>query len=257
MRGQRGASGAHPCEQVVAAHGNFDSARCIRCGRQHSVAHVRRAVFAGDGNPCLCQVRGGTGALDRMGAGAYPMEAWARGGMGGQMLASGRAANAAQRSVPPSRPALVVWAGGWCWLGGRPLPPLHPRSPPPKPAPAGSFARYPRCAALRCAAPCRSQACGTGFVKPDIVFFGEALPRRFFERAQEDFPRADLLIVMGTSLVVQPFASLIGAAGRGGWGAASLAAFRHQTSIAMRQLCGASQIPGSACGHRSTESMHI
>ncbi len=38
----------------MAAHGNFDSARCIRCGQPHSVAHVRRAVFAGDGNPCFC-----------------------------------------------------------------------------------------------------------------------------------------------------------------------------------------------------------
>jgi hypothetical protein len=43
-----------PRESVVAAHGNFDSARCIRCGLPHSVAHVRQAVFAGDGNPCFC-----------------------------------------------------------------------------------------------------------------------------------------------------------------------------------------------------------
>lgn len=45
-------------------------------------------------------------------------------------------------------------------------------------------------------------------VKPDIVFFGEGLPKRFFERMEKDMPRADLLIVMGTSLQVQPFASL-------------------------------------------------
>ena len=49
-----------------------------------------------------------------------------------------------------------------------------------------------------------------GLVKPDIVFFGEDLPAAFFERAAEDFPRCDLLVVMGTSLVVQPFASLVG-----------------------------------------------
>ena len=48
-----------------------------------------------------------------------------------------------------------------------------------------------------------------GLVKPDIVFFGENLPRRFFLLAQEDMPRCDLLIVMGTSLVVHPFAGLI------------------------------------------------
>ncbi|CAB3405459.1 unnamed protein product [Caenorhabditis bovis] len=48
-----------------------------------------------------------------------------------------------------------------------------------------------------------------GVVKPDIVFFGESLPRRFFSCSIQDFPNCDLLIIMGTSLVVQPFASLI------------------------------------------------
>jgi len=52
--------------------------------------------------------------------------------------------------------------------------------------------------------------CGCGaLVKPDIVFFGENLPARFCHRAQEDFPKCDLLIVAGTSLAVQPFAGLI------------------------------------------------
>ncbi|WFD33621.1 Sir2 histone deacetylase Hst2 [Malassezia cuniculi] len=46
-------------------------------------------------------------------------------------------------------------------------------------------------------------------VKPDITFFGESLPDRFFERLR-DFYNADLLLVMGTSLAVQPFASLVG-----------------------------------------------
>ena len=54
------------------------------------------------------------------------------------------------------------------------------------------------------------QSCG-GLVKPDIVFFGESLPERFWERVPLDFSEADLLIVMGTSLVVNPFAGLIGA----------------------------------------------
>ncbi|KAJ5150886.1 NAD-dependent protein deacetylase hst2-1 [Penicillium canariense] len=46
-----------------------------------------------------------------------------------------------------------------------------------------------------------------GLVKPDIVFFGEALPESFFR--SRDLPeQADLCIVMGTSLSVQPFASL-------------------------------------------------
>jgi NAD-dependent SIR2 family protein deacetylase len=50
--------------------------------------------------------------------------------------------------------------------------------------------------------------CG-GFVKPDIVFFGESLPARYFDLSEEDFPKARLLIVLGTSLQVMPFASLV------------------------------------------------
>ncbi|GLH04710.1 NAD-dependent protein deacetylase Sirt2 [Gryllus bimaculatus] len=46
-----------------------------------------------------------------------------------------------------------------------------------------------------------------GLVKPDIVFFGEAMPDRFF-LYQEDALYADLLIVMGTSLEVYPFAAI-------------------------------------------------
>ncbi|ORY31583.1 DHS-like NAD/FAD-binding domain-containing protein [Naematelia encephala] len=49
--------------------------------------------------------------------------------------------------------------------------------------------------------------CG-GLVKPDIVFFGEGLPKRFFDRLK-DLDECDLLIVIGTSLQVQPFASLV------------------------------------------------
>jgi hypothetical protein len=48
-------------------------------------------------------------------------------------------------------------------------------------------------------------------VKPDVVFFGESLPRRFFERIRGDLPQCDLLIVAGTSLQVWPFASVPGA----------------------------------------------
>ncbi|KAI7974139.1 hypothetical protein EIK77_003004 [Talaromyces pinophilus] len=53
---------------------------------------------------------------------------------------------------------------------------------------------------------CQTPECN-GLVKPDIVFFGEALPGAFFEN-RELPAKADLCIVMGTSLTVQPFASL-------------------------------------------------
>ncbi|EXJ91429.1 NAD-dependent histone deacetylase SIR2 [Capronia coronata CBS 617.96] len=53
---------------------------------------------------------------------------------------------------------------------------------------------------------CIRKSCN-GLVKPDIVFFGEALPESF-HRNRSLPARADLAIVMGTSLTVQPFASL-------------------------------------------------
>jgi len=53
---------------------------------------------------------------------------------------------------------------------------------------------------------CERTRCG-GLVKPDIVFFGEALPESF-HRNRGLPASADLAIVMGTSLTVQPFASL-------------------------------------------------
>lgn len=46
-----------------------------------------------------------------------------------------------------------------------------------------------------------------GLVKPDIVFFGEGLPAKFFE-SREVIAQADLAIIMGTSLSVAPFAHL-------------------------------------------------
>ncbi|PAV82640.1 hypothetical protein WR25_26713 isoform C [Diploscapter pachys] len=55
---------------------------------------------------------------------------------------------------------------------------------------------------------CEKDNCN-GIVKPNIVFFGENLPRRFFECAMTDFPKCDLLIIIGTSLIVQPFAGMV------------------------------------------------
>ena len=58
---------------------------------------------------------------------------------------------------------------------------------------------------------CQTPQCN-GIVKPDIVFFGEQLPENF-QRNKEVPREADLCIVMGTSLTVQPFASLPGFCG--------------------------------------------
>lgn len=53
----------------------------------------------------------------------------------------------------------------------------------------------------------RCESCG-GIVKPDIVFFGEALPADVLEEAQEEATRADLMLVLGSSLTVYPAAAL-------------------------------------------------
>ncbi|XP_016845338.1 NAD-dependent protein deacetylase sirtuin-2 [Nasonia vitripennis] len=55
----------------------------------------------------------------------------------------------------------------------------------------------------------KCEECSEGVVKPDIVFFGEMLPDRFHRLIDQDFPEAELLIIMGSSLLVQPFASLV------------------------------------------------
>ena len=43
-----------------------------------------------------------------------------------------------------------------------------------------------------------------GYVKPDIVFFGEGLPNRFHKLLRPDLQQCDLLIILGTSLQVAP-----------------------------------------------------
>ena len=53
-----------------------------------------------------------------------------------------------------------------------------------------------------------------GLIKPDIVFFGEDLPERFLNLRKTDMQRADALIIMGTSLQVQPFAGLVDYVGK-------------------------------------------
>jgi NAD-dependent deacetylase len=51
------------------------------------------------------------------------------------------------------------------------------------------------------------RACG-GTLKPEVVFFGESLPRGVLDEASVEAKRCDLFLVVGSSLVVQPAASL-------------------------------------------------
>ena len=57
--------------------------------------------------------------------------------------------------------------------------------------------------------------CG-GLVKPDIVFYGESLDENLLQRGFETFAKADLALVMGSSLTVYPAAALPEAAARNG-----------------------------------------
>lgn len=67
----------------------------------------------------------------------------------------------------------------------------------------------------------------TGLVKPDVVFFGEALPQRFLLHVV-DFPTADLLLILGTSLQVCP----------GGQPEARAACCGHSVRSRRRSVCG-------------------
>jgi len=46
-------------------------------------------------------------------------------------------------------------------------------------------------------------------MRPNVVFFGEPLPSRFHMLQNEDMERCNLLIVLGTTLRVYPFAGLV------------------------------------------------
>lgn len=51
------------------------------------------------------------------------------------------------------------------------------------------------------------ESCG-GILKPDIIFFGEALPHRTFTQAMQEAEMCDVMLVVGSSLVVYPAAGI-------------------------------------------------
>jgi NAD-dependent deacetylase len=63
--------------------------------------------------------------------------------------------------------------------------------------------------------PPRCEDCG-GVVKPDVVLFGERLDERDLRRAREHARRADAFLAIGSSLSVEPAASLPRVAARSG-----------------------------------------
>ena len=77
-------------------------------------------------------------------------------------------------------------------------------APPPTAAPDGDGGGVARCA-----------ACG-GLVRPDVVWFGEALPEEAIARATQAAALADVYLSVGTSAVVYPAAGLPQVARQGG-----------------------------------------
>ena len=65
-----------------------------------------------------------------------------------------------------------------------------------------------------------------GLLKPDVVLFGELLPSAFYESVAE-VEKADLMLVLGTSLEVYPVAELIPQAQRSG---AKIAILNRETT---------------------------
>ncbi|KAF2072787.1 hypothetical protein CYY_005910 [Polysphondylium violaceum] len=55
---------------------------------------------------------------------------------------------------------------------------------------------------------CDVQTC-RDIIRPSVIFFGEGLSNQFHQRSISDLRECDLLIVMGSSLVVYPFAGLL------------------------------------------------
>ena len=53
-------------------------------------------------------------------------------------------------------------------------------------------------------------------LKPDAVFFGEPIPMDALRKSQEEASKCDLMLVIGTSAVIQPAASLPAIAKRAG-----------------------------------------
>jgi NAD-dependent deacetylase len=64
--------------------------------------------------------------------------------------------------------------------------------------------------------PPRCQSCGSTFLKPTVVLFGEAMPAAAVHEAFELAAQADVILVVGSSLVVYPAADVPLAALRAG-----------------------------------------
>ena len=79
----------------------------------------------------------------------------------------------------------------------------------------GEFAGLPPLEPIERIVPPRCQYC-PGFLRPGVVWFGESLPRGAWHQAENLIASCDVLLVVGTSGVVYPAASLPAAARQAG-----------------------------------------
>ncbi|KAK8814172.1 hypothetical protein WA158_008034 [Blastocystis sp. Blastoise] len=59
-----------------------------------------------------------------------------------------------------------------------------------------------------CVKHCNTNNC-IGYVKPDIVFYGEGVKQDYLGKWQQDMENCDLVIIIGTSLEVEPISTLV------------------------------------------------
>nr|XP_006228735.1 NAD-dependent protein deacetylase sirtuin-2 isoform X2 [Rattus norvegicus] len=165
-------------QDLVEAHGTFYTSHCVNtsCGKEYTMSWMKEKIFSEATPKCeKCQ------NVVKPGEPQTPFFHW-----------PARTSNLA--TLLPGLSPTVLQRVGICL----PFPP-HP-CPSWAPTPA-CFSSVPHVSSPLSL--CLSVSTS------DIVFFGENLPPRFFSCMQSDFSKVDLLIIMGTSLQVQPFASLI------------------------------------------------
>jgi len=81
-----------------------------------------------------------------------------------------------------------------------------------------------------------------GILKPDVVFFGESLPRETLEAAIQRSRHSDLFVVIGSTLVVYPAAYMPVYAKQGGAKLAIInlapTPYDHQADVVVQEKAG-------------------
>lgn len=182
-------------EKLVQCHGSFATASCVVCGYKVDGESIFPTIKAGEIPHCPeCAAKqraaagGSTGNGRKRKAGAGLSRSSSRNGHGSRSLSRG-ASPATDAPRPRGRPP----------RGGRSkIRRLNRRG---SGASSGSSEQEENFSV---------DGPGVGVMKPDITFFGEALPDEFSQRlTQHDRDRVDLVVVIGTSLKVAPVSEVV------------------------------------------------